>query len=185
MALGLTLLVLGFGYFLVAAPLLDLYAQRQARLDHQRLLLPHLEAVGATLPALRARIRALTAAARTQNVTLDGESDAIASANLESRIEALASKAGASMGSTESLPAVSVDGYRRIGLRLVLSGPYETLIKLVATIETATPPLVIDNLQIHGVLRRPGMPGANTLDAAFDVYGFRNAALAAAAADKR
>jgi hypothetical protein len=38
----------------------------------------------------------------------------------------------------------------------------------------ATPPLVIDNLQIRGVLRRPGTAAVSTLDAGLDVYGFRN-----------
>jgi hypothetical protein len=33
---------------------------------------------------------------------------------------------------------------------------------------------VIDNLHIHGVLRRPGTPAASGLDAGLDVYGFRN-----------
>jgi general secretion pathway protein M len=165
------------------APLLDLYAGRQAFLEDQRMLAPRLEAAAAALPALRARIANLHTAQRSLKVTLDGASDAIASANLESRIEALAASAGATIGSTESLPAATVSGYRRIGLRLVVSGPYETLVKLLATVETATPPLVVDNLQVHGVLRRPGMPNADSLDGAFDVYGFRNEA--APAADPR
>ena len=104
---------------------------------------------------------------------MDGASDAIASANLQSRIEELATSVGATIGSTESLPAEVRAGYRRIGLRYVLSGPYETLVKLLAKLEAATPPLVIDNLHIHGVLRRPGTPAASGLDAGLDVYGFR------------
>jgi general secretion pathway protein M len=174
LALALAVLAVAIVYLAVAAPLIDLYTSRQAFLEDQRMLAPRLEAAAAELPALRARITALHAAQSALKVTLDGASDAIASANLESRIEALAAGAGATIGSTESLPAATVAGYRRIGLRLVLSGPYETLVKLLATIEAATPPLVIDNLQIHGVLRRPGMPDADSLDAALDVYGFRS-----------
>jgi len=65
-------------------------------------------------------------------------------------------------------------GYRRIGLRYTLSGPYENLVKLIAKLEAATPPLVIDTLHIHGVLRRPGTPAAGALDAGLDVFGFLN-----------
>ena len=90
---------------------------------------------------------------------------------LQSRIEELAASVGATIGSTESLPAEARSGYRRIGLRYVLSGPYETLVKFLAKLEAATPPLVIDNLHIHGVLRRPGTPAAAGLDAGLDVYG--------------
>lgn len=178
MALGLCLLVAASLYFVAVAPLVDLYQQRAGRLEDSRMLLPRLQAVGATLPALRARVAELHAAARTRKVTLDGASDAIASANLQSRIEGFAVAAGATIGSTESLPVETRDGYRRIGLRFSLNGAYDTLVKLIAEIEEATPPLVADNLQVHGVLRRPGLPqsgGADVgLDAGLDVYGFRS-----------
>ncbi|HEY3912674.1 MAG TPA: type II secretion system protein GspM [Stellaceae bacterium] len=177
-ALGLAVVVLGGFYFVAVAPLLDLYAQRQERLEDGRMLLPRLQSTAAEVPELRARVAGLRAAARTRKVTLDGASDAIASANLQSRIDGFATSIGATIGSTESLPPEARDGYRRIGLRFALSGPYETLVKLLAKLEEATPPLIVDNLQIHGVLRRPGLPeggGAEAdLDAGFDVYGFRN-----------
>lgn len=140
------------------------------------MLLPRLQAAAAELPSLRTRITRLRSAARSSKLTLEGASDAIASADLQSRIDALASSVGAAIGSSESLPAVARGPYRRIGLRLALSGPYETLIKLLARLEAATPPLVIDNLQIHGVSRRPGLPRSEFdqgLDAGVDVYGFR------------
>ncbi len=142
------------------------------------MLLPRLQAAAAALPALRARVAELQAAARTRKVSLDGASDAVASANLQSRIEGFAASVGATIGSTESLPAEARDGYRRIGLRFALNGPYETLVNLLAKLEEATPPLVVDNLQVHGVLRRPGLPPAGGadlgLDAGLDVYGFRS-----------
>lgn len=184
LAVALLLLVLGSLYFLAVAPLVELYQQREAKIEDGRMLLPRLQAVAAGLPALRAQLAELRAAARVRKVTLDGASDAIAAANLQSRIEGFASSVGATIGSTESLPADTLDGYRRIGLRFALSGPYETLVRLLAELEEATPPLVVDNLQVHGVLRRPGLPqtgGADLgLDAGIDVYGFRNDDKAAA-----
>ncbi len=178
LSVGLLLLVLGSLYFLAVAPLVDLYQQREARIEDGRMLLPRLEAVADGLPMLRARVAQLRAAALTRKVTLDGASDAIASANLQSRIEGFATSVGATIGSTESLPVEKRDGYRRIGLRFALNGPYETLVRLLARLEQATPPLVVDNLQVHGVLRRPGLPQMGAadigLDAGIDVYGFRN-----------
>jgi general secretion pathway protein M len=163
------------------APLVSLYQQRAAKLEDGRMLAPHLQAVAAELPSLRARLAELRSAARTRKVTLDGASDALAAANLQSRIEALAASVGATIGSTESLPVEVTQGYRRIGLRFVLSGPYETLVRLLARLQQATPPLVVDNVQFHGVLRRPVMPqvaggrgGPSGLDAGIDVYGFRS-----------
>lgn len=178
LAAGLLFLALGSIYFLAVAPLIDLYQQREARIEDGLILLPRLQAVAAELPALRSQVARLRTAARTRKVTLEGASDAIASANLQSRIEALATSAGATIGSTESLPAETRDSYRRIGLRFALNGPYETLVRLLAKLQESTPPLVVDNLQVHGVLRRPGLPQAGVadvgLDAGIDIYGFRS-----------
>jgi general secretion pathway protein M len=178
LALGLVFIVLVGAYFVLVAPVVDLYADRQASLADRRAILPRLVAAADELPLLRARVAQLRAAASLRKVTLEGASDAIASADLESRIDALASSVGAVIGSTEALPAEARGAYRRIGLRLALSGSYETLVKLIARIEAATPPLIVDNLQIHGVLRRPGLPqdaaGDAALDAGFDVFGFRD-----------
>lgn len=178
LALGLVLIVLVGAYFVLVAPVVDFYAERQASLANRRAILPRLVAAADELPALRARVAQLRAAANLRKVTLEGASDAIASADLESRIDALASSVGAVIGSTEALPAEARGAYRRIGLRLALSGSYETLVKLIARIEAATPPLIVDNLQIHGVLRRPGLPqdaaGDAQLDAGLDVFGFRD-----------
>jgi general secretion pathway protein M len=174
LALLLLLVVLGGVYFVVAAPLLELYAGREAIVENKRMLVPRLKAAAAELPELRAQIAQLRATAGAHKVTLDGSSDAIAAANLQSRIAELAASVGVTIGSTESLPVEVRGGYRRIGLRYTLSGPYESLVKLIAKLEAATPPLVIDTLHIHGVLRRPGAPSASALDAGLDVYGFLN-----------
>jgi general secretion pathway protein M len=184
LAVSLLLMVLGSLYFLAVSPLVELYQQREARLEDGRMLLPRLQAVAGGLPALRAQVAELRAAALTRKVTLDGANDAIAAANLQSRIEGFAAAVGATIGSTESLQAETRDGYRRIGLRFSLNGPYDTLVHLLARLEEATPPLVVDNLQVHGVLRRPGLQGGADvgLDAGIDVYGFRNADKAAASA---
>ena len=174
LALSLLLVALGGVYLMVVSPLLGLYAERAAVLENRRMLVPRLRAAADELPSLRARVEQLRAAAGTRKITLEGASDAIASATLQSRIEELATSAGATIGSTESLPAEARSGYRRIGLRYVLSGSYETLVKFLARLESATPPVVIDNLHIHGVLRRPGTPAAAGLDAGLDVYAYRD-----------
>ena len=174
LALLLLLVVAGAVYLVVAAPLLELYTGRAAVLENRRMLVPRLKSAADELPELRARIAELRATAGARKVTLEGGSDAIASANLQSHIEELAASVGVTIASTESLPVEVRGGSRCIGLRYTLSGPYENLVKLLAKLEAATPPLVIENLHIHGVLRRPGTPQASALDAGLDVIGFRN-----------
>jgi general secretion pathway protein M len=180
-ALTLMLIAVASVYLVMVVPLMNLYAGRQSVLENRRILLPRLRAAAEELPGLRARASELHAAAGARKITLEGASDAIASANLQSRIEELAASVGATISSAEDLSAEVRGGYRRIGLRYVLIGSYKTLVRLLAKPEAATPPLVIDNLHIQGALRaerRPGRPGTPelatpALNAGLDVYGFR------------
>lgn len=174
LALGLAFVTLAAAYLLVAAPLIELYADRAVLIETRRALLTRLHTVAAELPALRSHAADIRAAGDSAKVTLDGATDPVALATLQGRIEEFASGAGVSIGSTESLPAEARGPYRRLGLRLVLSGSYDAIVTLVARLEAATPPLIVDGLQIHSFQRRPGAvaPGT-TLDANVEVYGFR------------
>jgi hypothetical protein len=162
-------------YLVVAVPLLDLYHGRALRLASQRALLVKLGTIAAELPVLRAHVTELRAAADSHKPTLDGASDAIASATLQGHIEQFAAASGVMVGSTEILPIETAGDYHRVGLRMLISGSYESMMKLLATIETATPPLVVDGLQIHSLMRRAGAskPLGVGLDASLEVSGFR------------
>jgi len=178
LALAILCLALGGIYLLLVSPVLDLYSQREATLADRRMLAPRLSAAAAELPGLRARLAELQATATTRKIALDGASDAIAAANLQSSIEELAASAGVTTSSTEGIAAENRGGYRRIGLRLAINGDYDAIIKLLGAIETAAPPLVLNNLQFHGSMRQMGQPPmgqpqTSRLDAGFEVYGFR------------
>jgi hypothetical protein len=127
------------------------------------------------LPMLRAQVANLRAAAAGDRHVLEGGSDTIAAAALQGRIGEIAGAAGVVIASSEILPAEVEDGYRRLGLRLVVNGSYDGLIQLLAVLERATPPLIVDNLQIRAVQRRPRGPAEAVapLDASFEVLGFR------------
>jgi general secretion pathway protein M len=167
-------LALGAGYVLIAAPVLDFYNQREAALADKRMLAQRLNAAAAELPGLRAQLATLQTAASARKIVLDGTSDAIASANLQRRIEELATSTGVTISSTEAVSAENRGVYRRIGLRLAVSGEYAAIVKLLGAIDAAAPPLVLSNLQIRTIVRPTGDPSNARLDAGFEVYGFRN-----------
>jgi general secretion pathway protein M len=178
LAVGILVIAVVAGCLFVVAPLLDFYNQREAAIADHRMLLPRLRTAAQQLPELRANLAELQKVASTRKITLEGNSDAIASANLQSRIEELAASAGVTIGRSEAVSAETRSPYRRIGLRVAVSGEYDGILKLVGAIETAAPPLVVANLQIHGTLRpvnpiaAPQIP--TRLDAVFEVYGFRS-----------
>ena len=116
---------------------------------------------------------ALRSAADRSTLTLQGGSDAIASASLQSNIEQFAAAAGVAIGSTEILPALAQGDYRQLGLRLVVNGPYDGLAKLLSEVEASTPPVVIADLQIRALQGRLGARSNNALDANLEVYAFR------------
>ena len=166
--------LIGSAYLLIAVPVQDLYVARQAVLEDRGVLALRLVIAANELPVLRARLTELRATANTTKVTLDGASDAIASANLQSHIEALATSFGVTLGSSEALAAEDRGSFRRIGLRIAVRGEYESLVRLFGAIDAAVPPLVLDNLHIRSALRPAGVPGNATLDAGLEVYGVRS-----------
>jgi general secretion pathway protein M len=174
-ALALAILgaLIGLVYLATISPLIDLYRTREVTLTERQLLIPRLLRVTAEVPTLRARLAELQATGTTRDVALDGASDALASANLQSRIEQLATANGVTITSTEAIPAEDRGPYRRIGLRLTVSGKYEAIVKLLAAVEEAQPPIVVGNLQMHGLFRAIEVRTNHALDTRFEVYGLR------------
>jgi Tfp pilus assembly protein PilO len=173
MALGVALAMFAGAYVLFIGPLIALYTDRADLMETRESLLVKLNAAAAELSALRARAAEIRAAGDSGKATLDGATDAIASASLQGRVEELAGAAGVTIGSTESLPAEVRGSYRRLGVRMVLSGSYESLITLLDRAGAAVPPLIIDNVQIRAFQKRPQSAPTASLDASIEIYGFR------------
>lgn len=175
LALSLALLALAILYVVAVAPLLDLYAERTVQIETRRSLLAKLNAVANELPTLRERLAGLRTNADSDKLTLSGGNDAVASAALQVRLQELATANGVTIRSSESLASQSQGPFRSIVLRLMLSAPYQGLVKLLAAIETARPPLIIDELRISSFQWRPDATSNPALDASLQVHAFRAA----------
>jgi general secretion pathway protein M len=173
LALSLLCALIGLVYVALVIPLTNLYRSGEAALADRRLLVPKLEQLAAEVPSLRARLAALQNSGTGDEVALDGASDALASANLQSRLEQLAAANGVTIASTEAIAAEDRGPYRRIGLRVAVNGNYEAVVKLLAAIEEAKPPLIPANLQIHGLFRAVAVRSNYPLESRFEVYGLR------------
>ncbi len=167
-------MVLGTLHVAVIAPVFGVYSEREAILANDRLLAPRLRAAAAEVPQLQAQLAQLNQVASRRKIVLEGSSDAIASAGLQSRIDEIAGAAGVAIASIEGLSAETRGFYRRIGLRIAVRGSYEGMVRLLAAVEMANPPLVVDNLQIHGAPQLVGSSAPTQLHGGFEVYGFRD-----------
>jgi general secretion pathway protein M len=172
LALALVFLTIILAWLAIAEPLMDLYQSRDATLAQRTALAERMAALAAEVPVLQAR--AAVVPANNGQATFEGATDALAGASLQSELQTLASAAGATLSSMETLTADQSGPYRRIGVKLSIGAPLPVLVDLMARIEQAHPPMLIDDLQIHGspIL----LPGARSaaLDAGFTGYGVRS-----------
>ena len=174
LAVALTGSVAAALWFGVASPLILWHSHRTDLIAERRALARHMAVVVASLSDLQREATATTGGPPTRAL-LDGGADPIAGATLQGLVQDMADKSGVSVTSTEMLPAGQVGAYRRIGLRVSVYAPrWTTIVRLLQSIDRATPSLLVDDLQIHGLpARREG--NGPPVDASFTVFAFRAA----------
>ena len=174
-ALALTVTALAVVWAGCLQPLSDWHASRAEALEQRRLLLQRMTALAGTLPELQQESlgeNAPTAA------LLEGQSDAIAGAALQSEVQRMARSAGAELNSMEMLPSEQRSAYRRIALRITTSAQWPVLVELLRAIEQGSPRMLVDDLQ----LRAPPIEmrtNNQAISAAFTVFAFRSSATGA------
>ncbi len=174
LALGITALLAALLWLGIVAPLIDLYQEREESLAQMSTRLARMTRLARELPVLKAKANALAAQPEPVAQTMSAPSDAVGAASLQNIVQDLAGKAGASLTSIEIIPAEPAGEYRKLGLRLSTTVSWSVLIAMFNAIETSTPPILLDDLQIHGsALASEGE--AQMLDASFVVYAFRSA----------
>jgi hypothetical protein len=174
-ALAVALLVglLGTLYAGVAAPLLAAYDDRAAHLADTLAATARLQEGAANIPELRQALDALRARADIDRLTLSGTSDALAAAGLQATLAELVSASGSKIASTEIVPAQPSHEFRRIGVRISLSGDLTVLTKVLSGIDAARPPLFVDHLELQSNAATVTGGGVPVLTIAMDVHGFR------------
>ena len=171
LALALTVTVLVVAWAGCVQPLLDWHASRAEALEQRRLLLQRMTALAATLPELQRQSSGEHAPVAS---LLDGSTDAIAGAALQSQVQQMATMAGAELNSMEMLPGEQRGAYRRIGLRVTTAAPWPVLIGLLRAIEQGSPRMLVDDVQLRAPpieMRTSSQP----ISAGFTVLAFRSA----------
>jgi general secretion pathway protein M len=175
LALGLTLLVLGTGWLGVVAPLQAWYADRAETLMQRQALLQRMQALAASLPALRAAAGKGSNGVAGGTMLLGGRSDAVAAADLQEMVQRMAGAAGASLAAVETLPAERSGAWHKVALRINLNAPWPALMSLLRSVAQSPTRIFVDDLHFHS----PSTAGATLanapIQASFVLYGFRQA----------
>ncbi|MDH3230459.1 MAG: type II secretion system protein GspM [Alphaproteobacteria bacterium] len=182
-ALALLLALLALVWLLGLAPLLDGYRADRETVAFASEQLPRLQRLAGEAPMLRTELdrAARDPAGRTR--LLGGTSDALAGADLQTRVSRDATRHGLALRSAQILPPVAEEGFRRIGIRVALEGSLGGLGRLLYSIETAPAFLFVDNLEIRSrsggrIVQRRNVQAQpeDRLAIRFDVYGYRREA---------
>jgi general secretion pathway protein M len=192
LALGLTALVLALVWLGAVRPLTEWYSEQADALALQQAVALRLTRLAATLPALREEAAATltaTPAAASLVELLEGETDGIAAANLQARLQDLAATTGTSFTSVEMLPVEGpgqplpgkpVNTDRAVRLRVMLDAPWPKLMALLDRIKVGPPLMLIDDLRLESSRHLLGTADS-PLQAGLTVTGFRQPGAAAAA----
>lgn len=171
-AVALLLLAIAAVVSVTVVPLQLTIADLQERIEQERETLSRFGAVERD-EALRRELDRRTQAVRANGLFLDGESESIRMASLQSLVTEIAAASGIKPRSIRNLPARERNQLRLLGVQLQFSAPIEPLRRLLFAIEEQRRVLLIDSLQISP------LPGAwlgndeqrGMLDVRFDVFG--------------
>jgi general secretion pathway protein M len=172
LALGITLVVIIIGWAGLVGPALGWYEGRGEILVQRRVLAGHMEAMAATVPALQAELQAAAANGPPLRTVLEGATDAIAGAALQQQVQDMTSQVGATLTSAESLPPEQAGMYRRIGLHVSVTAPWTVMVALFTAIQTATPRMLVDDIQLQSGQLLSASKATHPLEASFTVLAF-------------
>ncbi len=173
MATGICVLSLAAVYTAAIGPLTSLYSREAQDLQARLELRQKLQSAAEELPRLRAAAKQWEVKTRKRELLFAGSSDTVAGAALQSTLKELIEDGGATLSSAELLPPQTTDNFRRVAVRVSFSGDLDLITNVLEGVETASPAIFVDNLDIRTAGDSSGSNGNETFTIALDVHSFR------------
>ncbi|MCB1775961.1 MAG: type II secretion system protein M [Candidatus Competibacteraceae bacterium] len=141
--------------------------------------LHHLERLATARPKLEEAIQTIRNDQRTSAYFLPQAAPPLAAADLQQRVKSLIEGSGGNLLSVQSLPAVEEGNVVRVAVSVTLQGGVDTLQKTLYGLESQSPLLFVDDLQVTARRFRPRLPDGKIapytrtqLNAQFEVAGY-------------
>jgi general secretion pathway protein M len=176
LALGILGIVLAAAWFAAIGPVLDAFAEQSARIDDLRAQLAAYEGHIALQPAVEMRIAALKRSEASSTGLIDGKSAELAAANIQNLVRPLIETQAGQIRSAQNLPPADADGFQKIEIQYDVSLPMTRLKAVVYRIETSTPYLFLDaiDMRVPENWQAPGSGiDAPNIDVRWTVRGYR------------
>jgi hypothetical protein len=166
-ALLLVVLIVGAVDLLAVEPTVDYVSDLENRIQQERQYFGRLQVA---LADPGPKQRGAEVPPNTAELLLEGESDPVKLATLQTKLAELVSSHGLRLRSARNLPQRERGAVRMVGLQLHVAGPIEALQQTIFTIEQQKPFLIIDALQLTAVATA-NEEEKGFLDARLDIFG--------------
>jgi general secretion pathway protein M len=174
-AVGLLLAVLLAGYSFVVAPVLASYGEKREEAAQLEATLGKYEEIGREIPELQKQLEALHQQGATGAGYLEGQNETLITAALQERLKDVVAQTGGRLNSTQVLANTEHTTTHRVAVRGHMQMNLVALQHVLYTLESGTPYLFIDNLDIQPMIGARAQQTPDTdalLDVHLDVYGY-------------
>ena len=176
-AVGLLIAVVLIIILVVIVPLLSMEMELHETKNNLVFRLQQYERILATKDAVIANMAKIKQEHEKQGYFNNQETDALASAEMQEFIKKAIIDAGGQLSSTQELPVSNKDKFNRIAVRVRMTGNNEVLRKVLYKIETSTPLIIIDQIDIRPMRGRRNrttrqIESSNQLNVNFQAVSF-------------
>ncbi|MCB1823165.1 MAG: type II secretion system protein M [Candidatus Competibacteraceae bacterium] len=175
----LLLVVVGTLYLVVDQVLVARYRFYQERLEQQQGRLEQLERMATSREPVQ---QLITRIQQDRNITaqyLPQSAPPLAAAELQQRVKAVVEAAGGTLRSTQALPPVEEENAVKVAVNATVSGDTESLQKILYDLESQTPLLFVDDLNVTARAVRQRLPNGRLagytrvqLNIQFEISGY-------------
>ena len=171
LAVSLVLLVIGITAALTVVPLTTRLSDLNDAIVQERTVIGRLQTATNSQEPL-SDINILSEKARKSGLFIEGETEPIRLAALQSQLAEIINSNGVKPRSTRGLPSRDRNELHLVGSQLQIIAPIEKVQKILLDIEGHSPALLVDYLQItpSSMAGVSNEEGAADLDARFDVF---------------
>ncbi|MCK7491831.1 MAG: type II secretion system protein GspM [Comamonadaceae bacterium] len=144
------LILLGGGalYLLVDRGMIDRYSYYQTHLEQQQDRLEQLERMAASREPIQQLIAGILQDRNAAAQYLPQSAPPLAAAELQQRVKAVVEAAGGTLRSTQALPPAEEGSAVKVTVSASMTGDTESLQKILYELESQTPLLFLDNLDV-------------------------------------